>query len=288
MFRSLNLGKFFGIDLYVHPTFWLLPLLVFASGSLAGDVSGAAFQVGVLLAVFGCVALHEVGHALAGRYYDIGTRDITLYPIGGVARLERMPEKPLQEIVIALAGPAVNVAILVGILAGVAGREFVLPGAGASAAGDPAEVFLQQVAAANLMLVLFNLLPAFPMDGGRVLRAVLALGLPRVEATRVAVWVGAAVAVGFVLVGLYGLPFLGIPAGNFGLILVAGVVYLLGQAELAAVKAQAARRAARRWAEPVSGPAEPADRFTGWRWDPRRGVWGLYHDGELVREVYPG
>lgn len=281
MFRSLNLGKFFGIDLYVHPTFWLLPLLVFASGSLGGDVSGAAFQVAVLLAVFGCVALHEVGHALAGRYYGIDTRDITLYPVGGVARLERMPEKPLQEIVIALAGPAVNVAIAAGLVAGLAAREWLLPGGLTSPGlGDQ---FLGQLILANAALVLFNLIPAFPMDGGRVFRAVLALGLPRVEATRLAVGLGGVLAVGFVLTALYGIPPLGIPSGNYGLILVAGLVYLLGQAELAGVKAQAARRARVRWAEPVD--ADPTDRFTGWRYDPRRGIWGLYQDGELVREV---
>lgn len=281
MLRSLNLGKFFGIDLYVHPTFWLLPLAVFATGSLAGDVSGAAFQVAVLFAVFGCVALHEVGHALAGRYYGIDTRDITLYPIGGVARLERMPTAPLQEIVIALAGPAVNVAIALGLLGGLAGREYLLPGSLATA--GPAEQFVGQLLLANVVLVAFNLIPAFPMDGGRVLRAVLALGLPRVEATRAAVAVGMAAAAGFVVVGLYGIPPLGVAGGNFGLILVAGMVFLLGQAELAGVKAEARRRRVMR-AEPVAVYAD--DRFTGWRWDPRRGVWGLYHDGELVREVY--
>jgi Zn-dependent protease len=286
MFSSLNLGKFFGIDLYVHPTFWLLPLLVFAGGSLGGDVSGALFQVGVLLAVFGCVALHEVGHALAARYYGIDTRDITLYPVGGVARLERMPTKPLQEIVIALAGPAVNVAIALGLLAGVLGRGFVLPGSSDAAGVDTGDLFLAQLFAANVILVAFNLIPAFPMDGGRVFRAVLALGLPRLEATRLAVGLGAVVALGFGLVGL-GLvpnPLTGAAEFNPGLVLVAGVVYLLGQAELAGVKAEAARR--RDWSEWAVPVGEvPADRFTGWRWDPHRRTWGLYQGGVLVREV---
>ncbi|MBX9581517.1 MAG: site-2 protease family protein [Gemmataceae bacterium] len=285
MFRSLGLGKFFGIDLYVHPTFWLLPLFVFASGSLGGDVSGALFEVAVVLAVFGCVALHEVGHALAARYYGIDTRDITLYPVGGVARLERMPTKPLQEIVIALAGPAVNVAIALGLVGGLAAREYLLPGSLASP--GVADRFLGHLTVANLALVAFNLVPAFPMDGGRVFRAVLALGLPRVEATRLAVGLGAAVAVGFGLIGL-GLvpnPLTGTTAAQPGLVLVAGVVYLLGQAELAGVKAEATRRRLP-WAVPLD--EVPADRFTGWRWDARRGVWGLYQDGVLVREVYAG
>src|SRR5262245_61970312 len=119
MFSSLKLGKPFGIDLYVHGTFWLLPLFVFVSGALGGDLFGAAFDVAVLFAVFGCVALHEVGHALAAALYGIRTRDITLYPVGGVASLERMPEKPWHEIVVALAGPAVNFVIALGLFAGV-------------------------------------------------------------------------------------------------------------------------------------------------------------------------
>ena len=108
MFRSLRLGKFFGIDLYVHGTFWLLPLFVLFSDLSAGaTLAEAGTEVGFILAVFGCVVLHEIGHALAARAYGIRTRDITLFPVGGAASLERMPEKPWQEIAIALAGPAV-------------------------------------------------------------------------------------------------------------------------------------------------------------------------------------
>src|SRR5437660_857525 len=108
MLGSLKLGKLFGIDLYVHGTFWLLPLFVFFNGVLANDASGAVFDVLVIFGIFACIALHEAGHALAARFYGIATRDITLYPMGGIASLERMPEKPWREIVIALAGPAVN------------------------------------------------------------------------------------------------------------------------------------------------------------------------------------
>src|SRR5438128_7805967 len=127
MFGSLKLGKLFGIDLYVHGTFWLLPLFVFFSGVLANDPFGAAFEVVVLLAIFGCIALHEAGHALAARFYGIATRDITLYPMGGIASLERMPTKPWREIVIALAGPAVNLAIVVGIIGGFIAGNLALP-----------------------------------------------------------------------------------------------------------------------------------------------------------------
>jgi Zn-dependent protease len=275
MFGSLKLGKPFGIDLYVHGTFWLLPLFVL----FGGDLSSAAFDVGVLLAVFGCVALHEVGHALAARYYGIETRDITLYPVGGIAKLERMSERPWQEIVIALAGPAVNVVIALGILAGVAAGSFVVPDGWPSADGNTAELFLNQLFFANVFLCLFNLIPAFPMDGGRVLRAVLSLGMQRVDATRAAVTVGSVLAaVGF---------FVGLTQGMISLVLVSAVVFLLGRAELNAVQMQEARKRRRAlFAEVLGPPADhPADPFTGWRWDPFRRVWSEWRDGVLIREV---
>jgi Zn-dependent protease len=296
MFGSLKLGKLFGIDLFLHGTFWLLPLFVLFHGVAEGDVAGAGLDVLVLFAVFGCVVLHEVGHALAARYYGIGTRDITLYPIGGVASLERMPDRPWQEIVIALAGPLVNVVIAAGILGGVAVRGYVLPSVLASAELSPTDLILGRVFWANVFLVLFNLIPAFPMDGGRVLRALLSLGLPRLDATRVAVTVGSVLAAVGVFVGLIGIDVgaTRIGGGNFSLALVSGVIFLLGQAELAAVRVQEARK---RWRQRYAGfydepdDAEPvatgtAGPFSGWRWDPGRRVWSEWRDGVLVREVY--
>ncbi|HYH63633.1 MAG TPA: M50 family metallopeptidase [Urbifossiella sp.] len=283
MFGSLRLGKFFGIDTYVHGTFWLLPLFVFVSGAAAGDATGAVGEVLFLFALFGCVALHEVGHALAARYYGVRTRDITLYPMGGVASLERMPEKPGQEIVIALAGPVVNVVIAAGIFAGLLGGVVALPGLWDFSAADPLDGFVVRLMAVNVGLVLFNLIPAFPMDGGRVLRAVLATGMTRLDATRAAVGVGSALAVGG---GVYGLM-----AGNFMLAFVAVVVFLLGHAELAAVRVEDARR---RWRGPADADdvvrvieVRPHDSYTGWVWDARRQVWVEWRDGVAVREVYP-
>src|SRR5262245_65943547 len=124
MFSSWKLGKLFGIDTYVHATFWLLPLFVLMN-SLGAGVGAIAFELLFVFAVFGCVVLHEVGHALAARAYGINTRHITLYPIGGVAALERMPEKPLQEVVVALAGPAVNVVIACGLLVGLVATDLL-------------------------------------------------------------------------------------------------------------------------------------------------------------------
>lgn len=172
---SIRLGRLLGIDVYLHVTFLLLLAFVmvshgFASGSVPAAVGGGLFFVGLFL----CVLLHEFGHALAARRYGIGTREITLLPIGGLARLERLPERPSQELVVALAGPAVNLVIAFGIgiglwLGGHGGANVLLDGSDGGIG--------ERLLVANLFLVAFNLLPAFPMDGGRVLRALLALRL---------------------------------------------------------------------------------------------------------------
>jgi Zn-dependent protease/CBS domain-containing protein len=203
---SWRLGRIAGIDVRMHLTFLILVAWVAVSEYLGhhawADVgSGTVF----LLALFGCVVLHELGHALAARRYGIVTRDITLLPIGGVARLERMPDDPRQELVVALAGPAVNVVISIALYAflwsvpGVVGLErMTLVG------GD----FLSKLLVVNVLLAGFNLIPAFPMDGGRVLRALLAMRMDHVRATQVAASIGQALALGFGLLGLFGNPFL--------------------------------------------------------------------------------
>lgn len=176
MFRSWKIGSAFGIPIYIHTTFLLVPLLAIWTSNVSGLVPVLAV-IGLILALFACVVLHEFGHALTARYFGIETRDVTLYPIGGVARLERMSEKPWEELLIAIAGPAVNVVIAL-LLAPVA---FYAIWTGAFH-GDLHQLSLDDglwpVAAElivglfslNVGLVLFNLLPAFPMDGGRVLR----------------------------------------------------------------------------------------------------------------------
>lgn len=285
MFGSLRLGKFFGIDTYVHGTFWLLPLFILSGGVLGGDLTGAAGEVVFLFALFGCVVLHEIGHALAARYYGVRTRDITLYPIGGVASLERMPEKPHQEIVIALAGPAVNLMIAAGLFAGLVSGSVAFPGSFDVSALDPLDTFVSKLFTMNLWLMLFNLIPAFPMDGGRVLRAVLSLGMKRLDATKAAVTVGSVLAVAGGLYGLY--------EGQFMWTAVAVVIFLLGQGELAAVRAQeyVRRRRAERYAdEPADDTVRVVDvrphgSFSGWLWDARRQAWVEFVNGVPIREV---
>jgi Zn-dependent protease len=194
MFRSWRFGKLFGIGVYVHWTFLLLLGWVLYSG-LDEGLTAALATVALVVAVFGCVVLHEFGHALMARWYGIRTRDITLYPIGGVARLEGMSTNPVEELFIALAGPSVNVvlALLLVVVLAAMGFSHVLLFTDAS--GGPAgSGFLTSLLAANLMLAFFNLLPAFPMDGGRVLRSLLALRLGRLRATEIAARVGMAFA----------------------------------------------------------------------------------------------
>ncbi len=204
---SLRLGRFLGIDVFLHATFVLLLAFVAISAGLGADGLAAVLPaLAFFLGLFGCVLLHEYGHALAARRYGIRTVDITLYPIGGVARLERMPQQPLQELVVALAGPAVNlvIALLLWILMTVLDLPWV-PIQGLGLLEGP---LAERLLGVNVSLLLFNLLPAFPMDGGRVLRALLSLRLGRERATRIAAALGQSLALVFGLIGLFGQPML--------------------------------------------------------------------------------
>lgn len=203
---SWRLGKVAGIDVRVHATFVLLIGFVALSYWLqAGSLEFALQGVVFLLALFACVLLHEFGHALAARRYGIPTRDITLLPIGGVARLERMPSDPRQELVVALAGPAVNVVIAAILFVWLALTEGFAPLAEIGVTGGP---LLERLLLTNLLLVGFNLVPAFPMDGGRVLRALLATRLDYVHATQIAASLGQGIAFLFGLWGLFTNPLL--------------------------------------------------------------------------------
>lgn len=213
---SWKIGTIAGIGIYLHWTFLLLLIAVFvfyasAGGSWMAGLTGAGF----ILALFGCVILHELGHALTARRYGVKTADITLLPIGGVARLQRMPEHPIQEFLVAIAGPLVNV-VIAGILFGI-----VITDQGPAALGPErvfAGAFLPSLMWANIILVAFNLLPAFPMDGGRMLRAILATRMSYSRATNIAATIGQGMAILFALVGLL--------VGNFFLLFIALFVYL--------------------------------------------------------------
>jgi Zn-dependent protease/predicted transcriptional regulator len=203
---SFRLGTVRGIALYVHGTFLILLAWIALSHVSHGHGALAALE-GVLFTatIFGIVVLHEFGHALAAARYGIRTRDITLYPIGGVASLERIPDNPRQEFLVALAGPAVNVALAI-VLFGISLLMRVPAGPERLAVvGGPLVAKLLWV---NVSLAAFNLLPAFPMDGGRVLRAALALRIGHDRATEIAARVGQVMALGFALVGMFANPML--------------------------------------------------------------------------------
>jgi Zn-dependent protease/CBS domain-containing protein len=203
---SWKIGRLAGVELRIHATFLLLLGWVGVTHWLPGRSADAALNgVAFLLALFGCVLLHELGHSLAARKYGIPTRDITLLPIGGVARLERMPEKPGQELWVALAGPLVNVAIAGTLFVWLNVTQGWVPMSQMQVASGP---FAERLLIANVGLVLFNLVPAFPMDGGRVLRALLAWRMEYVKATQIAAGVGQALAFAFGFIGLFANPML--------------------------------------------------------------------------------
>jgi len=254
---SWRLGRVAGIDVFLHPTFLLLLLYV---GITREGIGGIVLTS----AVFGCVLLHEIGLALTARQFGIATRDITLYPIGGVARLERMPRAPGAELLISLAGPAVNFLIVLA-LSWARGLGFFDPG------GELAilDILMAQLIFINLMLAIFNLLPAFPMDGGRVLRALLSGWIGRSRATMIAAGIGRGLAL---LLGIYCLIH-----GEWIQVFLAGFIYLAAGQELASVLAEESRRN-------VVGRSRPGDPTAegiwtapaGFRWISRgNGVWQL-------------
>lgn len=201
-----KLGTFAGIDVFVHATFlliigWYGFTYWQETRTLAGALEGVAF----ILLLFLAVTLHEYGHALTARKFGVKTRDITLYPIGGVARLERMPEKPIQELWVALAGPAVNVVIAAVLFVYLMLTNALVPFSQLTLATGS---FIERLMVVNVSLVLFNMIPAFPMDGGRVLRALLAMKLDYVRATQIAATVGQGLAFLFGIAGLFGNPML--------------------------------------------------------------------------------
>jgi stage IV sporulation protein FB len=228
---SMPLFRIAGTEIRMHVTFLILLAWIGLSEYLVGGTTAALDGILFVLAVFACVVLHEFGHALAARRYGIVTPDITLLPIGGLARLSRMPDDPGEEIVIAVAGPLVNVVIA---------ALLVLLGARIDltwtfTAADGLTEFLTRLATVNILLVLFNLIPAFPMDGGRVLRALLTFPLGRQRATAISARIGQGLAFAFGFLGLMG--------GNAILVFIAIFVFIAASAEAGeAMLREAARR----------------------------------------------
>lgn len=263
MMRSLTVGQIHGIDVKVHPTFGLVLLwVVYEWGGKTGGLGAVAFGLVLMTLVFACVVLHELGHAVMAQHFNIRVHDITLVPIGGVARIEQNPTVPASEILIAVAGPAVNVAIavalapvviLVGLVGGfdVLGTYLVEPTLAAPAG------LLIYLLAMNIMLVLFNLLPAFPLDGGRVLRATLLRYTDRERATSIAVVIAQVMALLLAAVGVW--------LKDFGLPVIAVFILVGAWAESRAVRVEMAMHRLRvgqfaLWDHGGVSPAQPLTR----------------------------
>jgi len=216
--HSLTIGRIAGTKVRLHWTFLVFLVWLGIASFLGGGAGAALSGVAFMIAVFTCVVAHEFGHILTARHFGFASPDVTLLPIGGIARFQTIPERPSQELAVALAGPAVNLIIAAALV--LFGIE---PGAVHHTEALRPESILPALVTINLFLAIFNLLPAFPMDGGRALRAVLASFLDRARATRIAANIGQTVAVGLGLVGLY--------AGNILLIFIAIFVYFAASAE---------------------------------------------------------
>ena len=230
MGSSFKIGRAFGIDLKVHWTFFLLlAFFAFAGYQESGSLANALITALIILALFICVVLHEYGHSLVAQRLGIEIEDITLLPIGGVARLKSLPTRPMDEVKIAIAGPLVNVVLApiffaIGALLGAS----PLQPANILQGGNSLGQIFAYLGLINIALVLFNLIPAFPMDGGRVLRGLLASRLGAVRATDISSAVGQFFALGFFLIGLLG--------GNFLLALIAVFIFFGANGEAQMVR----------------------------------------------------
>ncbi len=253
---AIKIFTWFKIPVYIHWSFVLIFLYVFWIGrDQAMGIMDYFWQSITIVALFGCVLLHEFGHSLMARRFGVDTQDIILTPIGGVARLERMPEKPRQELLVAIAGPLVNVAIALILLllckfiffsgeiewwyfkqsvrdmlmlrSGEGDAEYILADSGIQL--PTWKYMLPLLMVINVTMVVFNMIPAFPMDGGRVLRSLLAMRMGRLKATRIASYLGQFVSVAFVVYGLY--------TGQFMLALIGFFVFSTARQEEQMVRA---------------------------------------------------
>lgn len=230
---SIQVARMFGIPVKLHWTFALLLVGVAYLGFTNNfGIQGTLLFLAFVLSLFFCVVLHELGHALSARYYRVNTLDIILSPIGGVARLTHLPKRPSHELIIAIAGPMVNVVIacISGLILWFSREDaFAIYGEDLDAFLNPVN-FLPLIMVINITLVLFNMVPAFPMDGGRVLRALLSMKLGRVRATMIASYIGRVIAVLFVILGLW--------QGQFVLPFIGLFIFMAAAAEYRAVKVE--------------------------------------------------
>src|SRR5882724_10776927 len=227
---SINIGRIAGTAVRIHVTFLLFLGWIFIASYYSGGPRAAWSGLAFMILLFACVLAHEFGHIFTARAFGVATPDVTLLPIGGVARLERIPEKPSEEFLVAIAGPLVNVAIAILLIAVTSTH---LSAEHFAAMESPRVSMVDRIAEVNLFLALFNMIPAFPMDGGRVLRALLAIRLGHVRATEIAAMIGQWCAFGLGFIGLFYNPLL---------IFIAIFVYLAAASEAQMVSLRAMSR----------------------------------------------
>ena len=240
--KSLTIGRIQGIDIKLHPSFVLIGLWVVYHWGFRQDsgIAGTFYGLALVLSIFLLVLLHELGHSMMAHEYGLRVRDITLVPFGGIARIEQMPSRPRAEAMISLAGPLVNLAIAllllpVLLMVGLAGGSNSIQDFAQFGLGDVSLTgFLFYLLLANLTLAIFNLLPAFPMDGGRILRAGVTPFMGRQGATTIAVSIGITLGI---LIGI-----LGLLSGEYLIVLVMGFVVLAAIAEGRAVRLEESMR----------------------------------------------
>jgi Zn-dependent protease/CBS domain-containing protein len=227
MLWSVKIGTIAGTAVRIHITFILFLVYIWGASYASGGADAAWSGLIFMVLLFLCVLAHEFGHIFTARSFGVATPDVTLLPIGGVARLERIPEEPREEFLIAIAGPLVNIAIALALIA-IAGAD--LQTSHLAAVESTRVSMIDRLASVNLFLALFNMIPAFPMDGGRVLRALLAIRLGFTRATEIAASIGQWVAFALGFIGLFTNPML---------IFIAIFVYLAAasEAQLVAVRA---------------------------------------------------
>lgn len=236
---SFRIAQIAGINIRVHITFFLiLALGAIQWGGQGGGLEGALFGVVLMLLLFTCVTLHELGHSIVANRLGVPVREIVLLPLGGVAVMNKQPEKPIHEFLISIAGPLVNVviALLLAIPVGAQVRMSLLDGRGLlpESVNDPSlNTLLFWLFSANISLVVFNLIPAFPLDGGRILRSLLALAIGYPRATRIAIAIGQTIAIGL---GVFG-----VLSGNLVLALIAVFIFFGAGQEVMSGRAQLSR-----------------------------------------------
>ncbi len=220
---SLRIARVSGIDVRVHATF-AFAVLYFASGfALEGGLRGAAFGVLLVCSLFVCLTLHELGHGVVAQHFGVSVSEILLLPIGGVARLNSEPRKPAHELLIALAGPFVNVLLALALFLVLSQYHVPLDTNDLDQLAQPTAMGLVRALFwGNTVLALFNLLPALPMDGGRVFRALLSMGIGRSRATRIAATVGQVIAIGLVAIAF---------KKDWGMLALVGMFVFVGAAQ---------------------------------------------------------